>query len=603
VTRRIPPPSAAGGTAYGDRPAFRPAQREPLLTRTLPISGELPRYRVPSARRDLLAGVTVAALALPSAMAFGELAGATPVNGLYALLLPMVAYVLLGSSRRLIVGTEGSVSTLVAAAVLPLAAAGSDRAVELASMLALLVAGCFLIARLLRLGWLADYFSRPVLIGYIHGVAVVLVIGQLGKLLGLSISAREPLGRLREVAGELGDVSGATVAVSVVALATLLLLRFVVPRLPGALLVVVGAIGLSWAFDFSSHGIGVVGPIASGLPSLTVPTPPLADVARLVPAAAGIFLVSFADEILTARAFAGKHNEHVRASQELFAMGAANAAAGFTQAFSIGASGSRTAVNDSMGARTQFAGLFAAGTIVVILLFLTEPIRYLPDAVLGAVIVSAGIGLVDPAAWRTLAAIDRVEVAIAAVTAACVVFFGVLDALVVAVGLSVIDTVRRSARPYDAVLGWVERLGRYADVSLHPSARITPGVVVYRLDDRLFFANARYVKGRVREAILAAPTVTSWLVFDAEAVTHVDSTGMEALESLAEDLRRDGITLVVARLRARMRDDFDVAGITSAIGAEHFYQSVPQAVAAFAASGAAGDSDRHAVRGTDSRPV
>jgi MFS superfamily sulfate permease-like transporter len=413
----------------------------------------------------------------------------------------------------------------------------------------------------------------------------VLVISQLGKLLGLSISARDPLPRLREIAQELGDVSGATVAVSVVALVALFLLRRFVPRVPGALVVVVAAIGASWAFDFKSHGIAVVGSISGGLPDLSVPTPGLSDWVRLVPAAAGVFLVSFADEILTARAFAGKRNEHVRASQELLAMGAANVAAGFTQGFSIGASGSRTSVNDSMGARTQIAALFAAGTVVVVLLFLTEPMQYLPTAVLAAVIVSAGIRLVDPAAWRTLAAIDRVEVAIAGVTTACVVFFGVLEALVVAVGLSVIDTVRRSARPYDAVLGWVDGLGRYADVSLHPSARVTPGVVVYRLDDRLFFANARYVKGRVREAIRAAPTETSWFVFDAEATTHIDSTGMEALASLATELRDEGITLVVARLRARMRDDFELAGLTSAIGDEHFYSSVERAVAASEAKG------------------
>src|SRR5262245_16094333 len=203
------PPETAPG--YGDASAFRPARREPLLVRTIPIAGELPRYRVPSLRRDLLAGVTVAALALPSAMAFGQLAGLSPVNGLYALLLPMVAYVLLGSARRLIIGTEGTVSTLVAAALLPLAGAGSSRAVELAATLAFFVAACFLLARLLRLGWLADYFSRPVLLGYIHGVAVVLVIGQLGKLLGLSISSRDPLDRLYEVGREAGQVSGATI--------------------------------------------------------------------------------------------------------------------------------------------------------------------------------------------------------------------------------------------------------------------------------------------------------------------------------------------------------------------------------------------------------
>jgi MFS superfamily sulfate permease-like transporter len=239
-----------------------------------------------------------------------------------------------------------------------------------------------------------------------------------------------------------------------------------------------------------------------------------------------------------------------------------------------------------MGARSQVAGVVAAATVLVVLLVLTEPVQYLPSAVLGAVIVSAAIGLVDVHAWRALAAVDHVEVAIAGVTTGCVIVFGVLEALVVAVGLSMIDTVRRSARPHDAVLGWVERLGRYADVSLHPSATITPGVVVYRLDDRLFFANARYFKGRVGEAIRAAraPAPVSWLVFDAEAVTYADSTGLEALEQLTNDLRRDQITLVVARLRTRMEEQFELSSLTETIGPEHFYPTVHAAVEAFGRS-------------------
>jgi high affinity sulfate transporter 1 len=570
--------------AYGNVSPFRSASGEPLLIRTMPVVAELSRYRASTARRDVLAGVTVAALAVPSAMAYAEVAGLSPVNGLYALLLPAVAYVFLGSSRQLVVGPEGSISTLVAAAILPLSVAASPQAVELAAMLALLVAACFALAWTLRLGWIADYFSRPVLIGYIHGVAVILIIGQLGKLLGLSIDAREPLPQLWEVIRELAGVSGATIALALLSLAALFAFRLVMPRLPAALIVVVVAIGLSWALDFRSHGIAVVGQLPAGLPSFDIPTPAVSDVARLLPAALGIFLVSFADEILTARSFAGKHNQDVRASQELLAVGAANAAGGFTQGFSIGASGSRTAVNDDMGARSQIAGLVAAATVAVILLFLTEPVQYLPNAVLAAVIVFAAIGLIDLQAWRALAAVDPVEVAIAGVTTGCVVVFGVLEALVVAVGLSMIDTVRRSARPYDAVLGWVERLGRYADVSLHPSARVTPGVVVYRLDDALFFANARYFNGRVREAIRAAPATVSSLVLDAEAVTSADSTGLEALMDLTRDLRREGITLVVARLRTRMQDQLEAAGVLDAIGRERFYPSVRAAVDACAGS-------------------
>ncbi len=584
---RSSPRASTPSDEYGEHEPFQAARPEPLLTRAMPVAGELPRYRARTARGDVIAGVTVAALAIPSAMAYAEVAGVSPVNGLYALLLPTVAYVLLGSSRQLVIGPEGSISTLIAAAFLSLAVAGSPDAAELAAMLALLVAACFALAWVLRLGWVADYFSRPVLVGYIHGVAVILVIGQLGKLLGLSIDARDPLPQLWEVVRELGSVSGATIVLGAVALAILLVLGRVMPRLPAALLVVVAAIGLSWALDLQAHDIAVVGPIPSGLPSFDLPSPAWNDVVHLLPAAVGIFLVAFADEILTARSFAGKHNQHVRASQELLAMGAANAAAGVTQGFSIGASGSRTAVNDNMGARSQIAGIVAAGTVLVILLFLTEPVQYLPKAVLGAVIVSAAIGLVDLNAWRSLAAVDHVEVAIAGVTTGCVVVFGVLEALAFAVGLSVIDTVRRSASPHDAVLGWVERLRRYADVSLHRSATVTPGVVVYRLDDRLFFANARYFKGRVREAIRGARTPVSWLVFDAEAVTHADSTGLEALEELTEDLRRDEITLVVARLRTHMAEQFDLSGLTQVIGPEHFYPTVHGAVQAFDRSQAA----------------
>lgn len=264
-------PQRSGPGGYGQESPFRPARQEPLLTRVIPVAGDLPRYRVPAARRDLLAGVTVAALAVPSAMAYAELAGLSPVNGLYALLLPAVAYLLLGSSRQLIIGPEGSVSTLIAAAILPLAAPASGDAAELAAMLALLVAICYAAAWVLRLGWIADYLSRPVLIGYIHGVAVVLIIGQLGKLLCLSISAADPLPQLWEVIREPGNVSGTTVAVSAAALTVLLLLRFTLPGLPAALLVVAAAIAISWALDLQAHGIAVVGAIPSGLPGFTVP--------------------------------------------------------------------------------------------------------------------------------------------------------------------------------------------------------------------------------------------------------------------------------------------------------------------------------------------
>ena len=563
------------GPAYPGGSPFRAGQKPPLLQRVLPVSQELPRYRPGHARSDLVAGVTVAALALPAAMAYGELAGLSPVNGLYSLLLPTLLYVFLGSSRQLVIGPEGSISALVAAAILPMAVAGSPEAVELVGALTLLVAGCFLAARALRLGWIADYFSRPVLIGYLHGIAIVLVVSQLGKLLGIDVDATNPLPQLGEVLRELGDTSGATLAVGAASLAVLLPLRFFAPRIPGALIVVTAGIAVSWWLALDDHGVAVVGDIPSGLPSLDVPYPGLGELLRLTPVAAGIFLVTFSDAILTARSFAGRHDQHVRAPQELLAVGVASVASGVTQGMPIGASSSRTAVADTMGVRTQLAGLAAVGTIVTILFFFTDPISYLPKAVLGAVIVSAAIGLVDRSAWRALWATDRVELTIAAVTTGGVVAVGVLEALVFAVGLSIVDVVRRSARPHDAVLGWVDRLGRYGDVAMHPSAQITPGVVVYRLDDRLFFANAGYVKGRVLEAVRGAPGSVRWLVFDAEGVTHVDTTGLAALVELRGALRKEKVELVVARAHSPLRGHLDDAGFL----VEH-YATVREAVAA-----------------------
>jgi SulP family sulfate permease len=571
-------------TPKDDSSPFRPAPREPLIQRHLPVSKELPRYRPGTARRDLTAALTVAAVAIPSAMAYAEVAGLSPVIGLYALLLPSVAYALFGSSRQLIVGPEGSLAALVAASVLALSTHGSARAGELAAMLALLTAGFYGIATLAKLGWIADYFSRPVLVGYMHGIAVVLIVGQLGKLLGLDIQAANPIPQLVEVGREIGHANWQTMLLSLLSLAVLLPLRYVAPRVPAALIVVAAAIVASWALNLSEHGVAVVGHIPRGLPSLTFPTPSVGDTLQLVPGAAGLFLVSFADEILTARSYAGRHDQHVRAGQELLAMAATDAAAGITQGMPVGASGSRTAVNDAMGSRSQIAGLTAAGVVVVVLLFLTGPIAELPKAVLGAAIVSAAIGLVSPSAWRALWVSDRVELTIAAVTTVGVVLTGVLDAIAFAVGLSIVDVVRRSARPHDAVLGWVEALDRYADVSVHREAKVTPGVVVYRLDDQLFFANASYVKGRVREAIRGAPTETRWLVLDADGVGHVDTAGLDALVQVTESLGRDGIGLVVARMKAPVEEELHAAGVDEEIGRSHFYSTVRAAIQACVAS-------------------
>ncbi len=567
----------AGESYEGDASPFQRPARRSLLHRLVPVSEHVPSYRGGTLRRDLLAGATVAALAVPAALAYSEIAGLSPVIGLYSLLLPAVAYTLLGSSRQLIVGPEGAIAALVGAALIPMVADPEQRA-SLAALLALLVGGVFFGAWVARLGWIADYFSRPVLIGYLHGVAVVLIVGQFGKMLGLSIDAETPPGQLIEVIREITDLSWSTLAVGLVSLALLLLARRLSPKLPGALIVVILAIVVSAVVGLADKGVAEVGHIPSGLPSIELPDLRPRDILNLLPAALGIFFVGFSSQILAARSFAGRHGQHIHANTELVAMGAANLVAGISQGMPVAASDSRTAVNDQMGARTQISGLLAAAVIALVLLFLTGPIQYLPKATLGAVIVAAALGLVEPDAWRGIARVSRVEVAIAAITMIGVIAVGVLQALLLAVALSVVDAVRRSADPHDAVLGYVERLDRYADVRIHPTARIVPGVLVYRLDDRLFFANANYVEGRIREAISGAPAPVQWLVFDAEALNHVDATGVRMLTEMIESLRKESITFVFARLHSPIHDDLAEAGVLDLVGEEHVYPTVHAAV-------------------------
>ena len=571
IKARSPSPYAHKGSP------FRPKAGRPLAQRIVPVTEDLSSYQPSTLKRDALGGLTVAALAIPAAMAYAELAGLSPAAGLFALLFPAVAYSLLGSSRQLIVGPEGSISVLVATAVFPLARGDAGRYASLAALLAMIVGVIYVVARVIKLGWVADYFSRAVLIGYIHGVALVLIVGQLGKLLGLDIASRDPIPQLVEAVQEIGNLDATTVVVSIASLLPLLILRWLAPKIPATLIVVVLAIVVSAALTLSDQ-IDVVGAIPSGFPSFDLPDFEMADVLKLLPAALGIFFVSFADEILTARSFAGKHRQHIHVHQELSAMGVGNFVSGLTQAFPIGASGSRTAVNDQVGSRTQFSGLFAAGVVALVLLFLTKPLAYLPKATLGAVIVAAAVGLIDVDAWRGLARAVRFEAVIAAITTIAVIALGVLNALAIAVVLSILDVVRRSADPHDAVLGWVESMGRYADVRLHPSARVTPGVLVYRLDDKLFFANSDYVRGRVHEAIDGSPSTIHTFIFDAEAVTHVDATGASMLKALVGSLRRQGVVFMIARLKGPTQKRFKDAGLDELIMAENQFPTVRKAV-------------------------
>lgn len=564
--------------AYKGRGAFASESRPPITTRFVPFARSLSGYSGDRLRTDTLAGVTVAALALPSAMAFAELAGAPVSAGLYALLLPVIAYALFGSATRVVVGPEGTIALLVATALTPLAATGSAEYAALAAMLALLVGLVFFAARLLRLGWVADYFSQAVLVGYVTGVAVVLILGQLGKLFGLSSDEDGAIREAADILRHLGDANPATVVVSAASLGFLVVAARINKRLPGALILVVLGIAASWALDLAARGVAVTGPVPSGLPSLAVPDVSSGDLGNLALPALAIFLVGFADSILTARSFAARHHEVVDANQELLAFGFAQVASGVTQGLPVGTSGSRTAVNDDMGATSQVSGLVAAMMIGAILLFLTAPIEYLPTAILGAVIVFAASKLIEPDQWSALARSSKSEVTIAAVTALFVVTVGVLQAIVAAVVLSIIDVIRRTAKPADAVLGWSSNDNRYVDVSDHPDAGITQGVVVYRIQDRVFFANAHFFKRRLWAAVDGAPKPVRHVILDGSFISDIDATAEVALREVIDGLRDRNIELHIARATAELQQRFDAVGLTESIGHDHFHGTVTAAV-------------------------
>lgn len=566
--------------AYRGRRAFASATKPPLTRRFVPFVGSMSRYRRSDVRADALAGLTVAALALPSAMAYAELAGLPVTAGLYALLLPVLAYALLGTGLRVVVGPEGAVALLVAGALAPLAVAGSAEYTALAAALAIAVGAVFLLARLLRLGWLADYFSQSVLVGYISGIAALIILDQFEKMTGVTSEFENSVRAAIDVILNVGDANLATVLVAVISFVALLAFSRYLPLWPGALVVVIAGIAASWLLDLEAQGVKVTGEIPAGLPSIAVPDVTSSQMTSLIGPALAIFLVSFADAILTARSFAARHGETVDADQELLAFSVANAAAGVTQGMPIGTSGSRTAVNDSMKARSQVSGLISFLAIALILLFLTAPIRYLPSAVLGAVIVFAALKLIDVEQWRELSRSSRAEVVIAAVTAIAVLSIGVLPAIIVAVFLSVVDVVRRTATPGDAVLGYSESDERYVDVRTTSQALVTPGTVVYRIQGRLFFANAHFLKRRVWAAVDGAPRPVHHLVLDASMISGLDASAVGAIREVHSGLIAKSISLDVARATDDLRTQFQATGLTALLGADHFHPTMAAAVEA-----------------------
>ena len=532
-------------------------------------------------RGDVMAGLTVVAYLVPQAMAYATVAGLEPVAGLWAALLPLVIYAVMGSSRYLSAGPESSTALMTAAALAPLAAGDSGRYAALAAVLAALVGVACFAGGLLRLGFLADLLSRPVLLGYMAGVAVIMVIGQLGTLTGTPVRGDGLIAQLRSLAEALPDLHWPTLAFSAAVVAALILLTWLVPRAPGPFIAMVLASAVVGVFSLTRHGIQVIGEVPAGLPAIGLSGVPLGDLGVLAAASGGVALVAFSDSVLNARVFAARKGETIDANAELRALGLCNMGSAVCHGFPVSSSASRTTLGEMVGARTQLYSLVALGLLLAVMLFAHGLLATFPKAALGALVVYAALRLIDIAGFRRLAKFRRSELILAMLTALAVLSFGVLYGVLVAVGLSILDLLRRVARPHDSVLGFVPGVPGMHDIEDYPQARLEPGLLVYRYDAPLFFANAEDFRRRAMAAVDSNPDPVQWFVVNAEANIEVDLTALDAVDQLRQDLNRRGIVFGMARVTYHLREALDAAGLLDEIGEDHIFATLPTAVQAY----------------------
>ncbi|MEU8433247.1 sulfate permease [Streptomyces sp. NPDC029216] len=538
-------------------------------------------YRSTWLRGDLPAGITVAAYLVPQVMAYAGVAGLPPVTGLWAVLPSMLLYALTGSSRLLSVGPESTTALMTAVAVGPLAAGDPARYAALAAALALIVGLLCVVAWAVRLGFLADLLSRPVLVGYLAGVAFIMIVDQLPRLTGTEGAGSGFISRLLSFFRRIDEMHWPTACLG----AACLVLLFTLPRLwrplPGPLVVLVLATAAVAALALDTdQGIDTIGVVPTGLPGFAPPRP--ADLTGLVLPALGVLLVGYTDVVLTARAFARHDDPHpLDANRELLALGAANVGAGFLHGFPVSSSASRTALADSGGARTQVYSLVGAACVAAVLLFLGPLLAHTPAAALGAIVVYAAVRLVEVGQFRRLAAFRRRELLLAIGCTLGVLVLGILYGVLVAVALSVIELLARVARPHDAVEGIVPGLAGMHNIDDYPTAHTIPGLLIYRYDSPLFFANAEDFHRRALAAVDAQPEPVSWFLLNTEANVEVDITALDAVEALRAELVQRNIVFALARVKQDLRKPLDTYGLTAAVGPDRIYPTLPTAVAAY----------------------
>jgi SulP family sulfate permease len=564
-----------------------PRQSPPsALMRWVPGLALFRDYRREWLPADLLAGVSVCVVMIPSVIAYAGLMGLPPQHGLYAALVPLLVYPFFGSSRQVIVGPDIAISLLIASAIVPLAAGDPSRAAALAATVAVLSGLLLLLGARLKIGAIANFLSKPVLVGYMTGAALILVASQLDKLFRIRLEHNDFFPRLAELAGKLPQAHEPTLLFGLGLLAVIVGLRRLAPKIPSALVVVVTAIAASLVLRLEDRGVAVIGAFPRGLPGFAFPAADWRDIHTLLPAAIGIALLTYTEAILLARAFGAKNGYEVNPNQELAALGVADVCTGLFQGFSVTGSQARTTINDSAGGKTQVASLVAAGTLVLFLLFLTPLIARLPVVALAALLICGGFTLVEFDVMVRIYRFYPRSAMLAALTTLGVLAVGVVLGILVGVALSLLALIERVSNPPDAVLRIVPGEG-FHDLGDTATGETIPGFIAYRFYAPLLFSNASHFVERVRQLVAASPTPVRWFLVDAQAITDIDITAAEALKALNKELQQQGIALKFAHTNRPLRQILERIGFTSEIGRESIFHAVHEAAAAFQADKAA----------------
>jgi high affinity sulfate transporter 1 len=547
----------------------------------LPILQWLPAYDRKWIRGDIIAAITVWALLVPEAMAYAGIAGVPPEAGLYAAPLALLGYAIFGTSRQLNVGPSSTVAVLSAAIISTFAVAGTQEYIGLTALLAIVTGILLIVAGFLKLGVLADFLSKPVLGGFIIGLAISIAVGQLEKILGYEVEADGYIPDIILIITNIDQTDVLTLIVGLVSLALLFLIDRFIPKLPGAITVLILAIAVSSILDLEALGVHVVGEIPAGLPPLGLPEViSIRTIFRLLPGAVAVALVGFAESVAAARQYATKHGYEVNADQEMIALGVANTGAGLSQGFVVDGSLSKTAASDEAGANSQMVSIIVAAMVIVTVLFLTPLFENLPEATLGAIVIHAVWHLINFAKLRYYRRVKGIDYWAAIVAIVGVLAFGILLGLILAVTLSLLGLLIHAKRPTTAFLGKVPGENVYGDIEEFPDAVTVPGLLIFRFEEQLFFANAPDFRQEIRLAIAADPTIQMVLV-DAEAINDLDVTAVDMLSELYDELSKAGVDLRFARMRANVEVYMQRAGLEETIGAGHFYPSVESGVQAF----------------------